>query len=700
MANNFYSAFREYSLIIQDWLRNLIDLPYLKAADFGILKITLIGTTIAKLAGGQELTSQTTGRNQHEVHLNTANHGIHAGDALRLYDTSHMEIGGKDLSNDGYYTVLAVKDHIIIIDQQFKKLTLEQEESEGRCRKTLIVIYAEMQQAVARIAAPLKNGLTQSPGISFSIVDHIRKEGGRPVENLYTRRYYDEMCKKLGTAKVPPLQEFQVAYQVTLWSPYRSYMSIMQYQIASEFTPDKFWWVPGWGEKDDRYGMDFTNNPLHDRSRREHHGQWAHAQLDSMNDASELEDAKAVQVFRTDVNFTIDNAFIPLPFDNTAGKIEGVKVDFKIHHEKDITIGVSNASNLTIYPPTDNEDHQIKIIKEGYAALQEIQERLKRMALEEEFATFKLKVSGIEVKLQDIQETLEDHSEENDEKLNTVKLQINSITSQLTPVKEMLESLNDEFNDTKTGYESRLLSLENILEQHLEDNGNSGNLSPEAVQNAIDNISAMSGKVTVLEGKMEDIENQIDLAIGKAVEDITAEIEVQVSTLISDLDDKINTVQGNVDAEVLARQTALESVQDDIYELKQSLIPKNISDYLKSKPKWAAIEPISNQENRLVIFVDGNIINMSRINKEQVEDITLDDLTGGLIEGATYKTFTWEEADLEPGKLIWTDTDNSSLTYSMLCIRIDNDIRMLVKSVSANEFGWTDNTKLSFEAID
>lgn len=329
MAQGFYPAFREYSLAVQNWLRELIDLPYLTTSDFGITKITLKGTTIAPLSGGQ-----TDGKDQHEVHLDTVNHKLKPAESIKLYNTTKVTTGSGDQalvrSNDDWYIILAVKDNVIIIDKTHKKLTLEQPSPEGRLRKVVNIIYAEMKDSIARIASPLRNGLIQTPGIGFYLSDQALKEGMRPKENYYTRRYYDKDCNKIGSAAVPPMQEYQLTYSINIWSPYRSYMSILQYQIQSEFAPEKYFWIPGFGVNDDKFGFDYTRGTDNCRYEREHHGQWAHSLLEGVSDASELEGSNTQVVFRTEMTIQFTNAYMPLPFDREQHYIGEINIDQEI----------------------------------------------------------------------------------------------------------------------------------------------------------------------------------------------------------------------------------------------------------------------------------------------------------------------------------------------------------------------------------
>ncbi len=328
MSTNFYPVFREYSLVIQDWLRNLIDLPNLARYDFGIEKITLRGTTIVTTNDNDGNVTTTSGVNQHEVHLNAVDHRLKANQAIKLYDTTEVQVGTRTRSNNNQYVIQAIKDNIIIIDKSYKKLSIEQSDPAGRLRRVVNVMYGEMQDAIARIASPLRNGTVQTPGVAFYLSDNQPKEGMRPKENYYTRRYFDNNSNKIGSVAVPPLQEYQLTYSINIWSPYRSYMSMLQYQVQSEFAPEKYFWIPGFGQDDTDFGFEYTEGSDNCRYDREHHGQWAHAMLEGIADASDLEPGSNAQsVYRTEITFVITNGFLALPFDREQSYIGEVNLE-------------------------------------------------------------------------------------------------------------------------------------------------------------------------------------------------------------------------------------------------------------------------------------------------------------------------------------------------------------------------------------
>lgn len=333
MPTAYYPVFREYSLAVQKWLRNLIDLPNFARYDFGIQKITLRGTTVAQSRDADGNPATTDGKNQHEIHLDTEDHRFRPNESIKIYDSTAIELATSSgstqtKSNDDWYVILAIKDNVLILDKSYKKLSLEQPEPGGRVRRVVNVMYGEMQESIARIASPLRNGLIQTPGVAFYLSDNQPKEGMRPKENYYTRRYYNKSLKKIGSVAVPPLQEYQLTYSINIWSPYRSYMSILQYQVQSEFVPEKYFWIPGFGEDDDKYGFEYTDGTSNCRYDREHHGQWAHALIEGIADASDLEPgSNAQRILRTEITFTVTNAFMALPFEREQSYIGEINLE-------------------------------------------------------------------------------------------------------------------------------------------------------------------------------------------------------------------------------------------------------------------------------------------------------------------------------------------------------------------------------------
>jgi hypothetical protein len=105
-------------------------------------------------------------------------------------------------------------------------------------------------------------------------------------------------------------------------------MSILQYQIQSEFAPEKFFWIPGFGAEDAGYGFEYTQGTDNCRYDREHHGQWAHSLFEGVTDASELEPgANAQRMIRTEITFRFDNAFMALPFEREQPYIGDINLE-------------------------------------------------------------------------------------------------------------------------------------------------------------------------------------------------------------------------------------------------------------------------------------------------------------------------------------------------------------------------------------
>jgi hypothetical protein len=217
-------------------------------------------------------------------------------------------------ANDEYYVIKTVVGNILVLDMEYRRLVSSEDftvivpANRPLVKRAINVVYANMERSVALIAQPLRNGTIDSPGISFYISDmQLTAEKSRPRENYYTRRYKDNNRNITSVAKVPPLLEYQVQYSVNIWSVYMQEMDILQYQLITEFNPQKFFWI---GEP--VFGMDYAG----DREDREHKGQWAHATLNAVADVSELEPGDAQnRALRYDINFTITNAFLPQPFD-------------------------------------------------------------------------------------------------------------------------------------------------------------------------------------------------------------------------------------------------------------------------------------------------------------------------------------------------------------------------------------------------
>jgi len=292
-----FPLFRDYSLAIKDWLRKATRLPRFEREKYDIQKIVLNGT-----ANG--------GVNQHEVWITTKTHNIKEGHSIVLTGTQ---------ANDEYYMVSKTFENIIILDQNYKKLSAAQTTSGGKLSRTINVVYAGMDKAVSQIAQPLRNGIVDTPGIAFYLASNEQsKDKTRPVENYYTRRWTDTKGDVIKTAAVPPLQQYQLHYSINLYSIYQQEMDILLYQLATDFAPQKWFWVG-----DPAYGFDYKG----DRMDREHKGQWAHSELEGITDASDLETGSPNRTLRTEIGLTITNAYLPMPFDDQQSFIGAIDID-------------------------------------------------------------------------------------------------------------------------------------------------------------------------------------------------------------------------------------------------------------------------------------------------------------------------------------------------------------------------------------
>lgn len=301
--NNTYPLFREYSLAIRKWLRDNLSIPRLYRITGNIQSMTMRGTTDG-------------GVNQHEITIDNnldawSRPLFKAGHPIRLEGT---------VANDEHYMVLKVVGNVVILDQKYKKLKSEQVGVGGLIRRVMNVIYGTMDRAIADIAQPLRNGTIDSPGIAFYISDYqYNVEKSRPVENYYTRRYKDNNNEITGVAAVPPLLEYQVHYIINIWAPYQQDMDVLNYQVVSEFNPEKFFWIG-----DDEYGFDYNE----DREDRTHKGQWAHSLIDVISDVSDLEPGDGTdKLLRNEFGFMITNAYLPQPFEDDQSMIEQVDIE-------------------------------------------------------------------------------------------------------------------------------------------------------------------------------------------------------------------------------------------------------------------------------------------------------------------------------------------------------------------------------------
>lgn len=306
MPSEVYPQFRYYSLAVRDWLRANCSLPRFDRYQFNISSMTRTGT-----ANG--------GVNQHEIHLDTDVHVFKPGHPIKVLDS---------LRNDEYYVVKDVFENILILDIEYKKLITDQTDSIGIVKRTINVVYANMDRAISLVAQPLREGLIDSPGIAFYISDYqYAIEKSRPKENYYTRKYKDNTTGGIvKSAAVPPLQTYQVHYMVNIWSVYQQEADILNYQVITEFAPEKFFWI---GDKN--YGFDYVG----DRMDRQHNGQWAHALVDIISDTSDLEPGDATnRTIRSEIGFMITNAYLPLPFSDDQSMIGAIDLESIMSKER------------------------------------------------------------------------------------------------------------------------------------------------------------------------------------------------------------------------------------------------------------------------------------------------------------------------------------------------------------------------------
>ena len=299
MASEAFPLFRDYSLAIRDWLRETCKLPRFERHVFDIESMTRTGT-----AKG--------GVNQHEIKLTTSNHPFRKGHPIQIYDS---------IRNDEYYVIKEVDGDILILDMDYRRLLTDQPEAVGKIKRAINVVYANMDRSVSLIAQPLRQGLIDSPGIGFYISDYqFAIEKSRPKENYYTRKYKDNNIGGVtGSAAVPPLLTYQVHYMINIWSVYMQEMDILQYQVVTEFNPEKFFWI---GDKE--YGFDYKG----ERLERQHKGQWAHALIDIISDVSDLEPGDATnRTLRHEIGFMVTNAYLPMPFNDDQSVIGAIDLE-------------------------------------------------------------------------------------------------------------------------------------------------------------------------------------------------------------------------------------------------------------------------------------------------------------------------------------------------------------------------------------
>jgi hypothetical protein len=312
MAFEVFPLFRDYSLAIRDWLR-LVHLPRFDRVDRVIKSLTINGT-----AGG--------GVGQHEIEI------IPTAEANPFVAGHPIQITGTP-TNDEYYTILNVVGNILILDQNYRKLKASQTVSQGHVKRVINVVYADFDRAVASVVQPLRNGKIDSPALSYYITDYqLSLEKSRPAENFDIRQYKDNNTGGIvGVAKVPPLLEYQVHYVVNAWAVYQQEMDILQYEMVTEFNPQKFFWIG-----DPAYGMNYQG----DRMNRQFHGQWSQAIVDNFADVSELEPGDSQQrTLRFELSFTLMNAFLPQPFDDQQPMIGSIDIETLVKERDEMVPG-------------------------------------------------------------------------------------------------------------------------------------------------------------------------------------------------------------------------------------------------------------------------------------------------------------------------------------------------------------------------
>lgn len=310
MSSEIYPVFREYSLAIKKWLIDLFTLPRFERVQFEIISMTRKGTSEGQV-------------NQHEIKINKNMLTLPASDQFKVGHT--IKVVGTP-NNDEIYLIKSISStgDTIIVDPAYRSIRSEYVYSTGTkpiVKRCLNIIYGNVSRSISTIAVPLRQGTIDSPGIGFFISNtQLKFEKSRPVENYYTRKYRDSNTGAIiGVAAVPPLIEYELHYTINIWSVYQQEMDMLLYQIISEFNPQKFFWIG-----DSNYGMNYDKN----RADREHKGQWAHALLESINDASDLESGDAAdRVLRQEITFYIENAYVPQPFDDQQSMIGSLNVE-------------------------------------------------------------------------------------------------------------------------------------------------------------------------------------------------------------------------------------------------------------------------------------------------------------------------------------------------------------------------------------
>jgi len=311
MAGEYFPMFRDYNLATEKWLRDIVRIPRIDQTFATITKITRRG-----ILGG--------GTNQLEVTIDSNTFELRGRQYIKFKQGQNIELKGT-LLNDEIYMILKVIDNTLILDPQYRILKAEQPDAGGTVYQRINVYYADMEKAIAMIASPLRNGTIDTPGVAYYIGDYTYNvEKSRPRENYYIKRTKDNNTGNVsGVNTVPPLQEYQVNYTINIWARYRQELDMMQYQILSEFAPQKWFWIPG-----AIYDAEASRGV-------ELQGQWAHCTMGSAQDVSDLEPGDAqFKTLRFEIGFTVTNAFVPLPFEKDSPYIGSLQIETTTQKEK------------------------------------------------------------------------------------------------------------------------------------------------------------------------------------------------------------------------------------------------------------------------------------------------------------------------------------------------------------------------------
>ena len=309
MNTKLYPLFKIYNLAVLNWLKGMLTIPQYESSSnqFIIDKIIRRGTT-----GG--------GVNQHEIHLTNDTHNLKKGHIIK--------IEGSDKNIDTY-SILDIVNNILVLNKRYFPLrgnedfTSLPDEQKPKVKRAINVQYSSYERAFAEIIQPLRQGQNNTPAVITYIADYQYKvEKSRPRENYYIKRYKDNNGNKVGVAKVPPVQEYRLNYIVDIIAPTQQDMDYLQYQVITEFAPEKYFWISDKrGGKE--YGLDYTGN----RWNREFNGQWAHSLLESVSDLSEYEPGGSDRTLRTQIMFAINNAYLPLPFETDQPMIGSIDIE-------------------------------------------------------------------------------------------------------------------------------------------------------------------------------------------------------------------------------------------------------------------------------------------------------------------------------------------------------------------------------------